>query len=202
MITSIKSLATVSYLVIDFQTGVELNMLKSAPSRISFLVFLCLLKLNQGLRTNCKEVDNFKKRRECYEAGQTVTFLAGGYYFCCNLTHEQLVSIGASAFWTREVGFCGRGSCEICSKKQECVVFSDEDIFCCPRGYSKYQIKKVEQENKEVKKEKDRQLTQNDTDITLDEAKKTNEENDIRKKLGKNVEDDQEQNEGDLLEDT
>lgn len=176
-------------------------MLKST---VILLVFLCLPKFNQGLRTKCEEVDNFKKRRQCYEAGQSVTFLAGGYYFCCyNLTHEQLVSIGASAFWTRDVGFCGRGACEVCSKKQECVVFSDDDIFCCPKGYSKYQSKleqdKQEKENKELGSDGGEEAELKE-EI---EAKKREDQNELRRKLGmKDSNKEIEVNVDDLLEDT
>lgn len=159
-----------------------------------FLVLIFLPQFNQALRTNCIEADDFKERKECYETGKTVTFVAGGYYFCChNLTHEQLMSIGASAFWTREIGFCGRGACEVCSKKQECVVFSDDDIFCCPRGYSKYQLK-LEHE-KEMAKEMGHKSDEDEINTKKRKDKKESKEG-LEMKREKEVEDD------DLLEET
>lgn len=85
----------------------------------------------------CKNAEKLFRRKACYEAGHAVTFLFGGQYACCvNATDEELLSLGASAFWRKDSGFCGRGACEKCDKEtQECVVYDDDNIFCCPRGY-------------------------------------------------------------------
>lgn len=84
----------------------------------------------------CREVYAIRERKSCYESGQAVTFLFGDYYCCKNVTDEELVSYGSSAFWRMNRGFCGRGGCETCSRDQDCVVFGGgEDVFCCPHGY-------------------------------------------------------------------
>ena len=88
-------------------------------------------------RDKCKDAEKIFRRKACFEAGHAVTFLFGGEYACClNATDAELLSLGASAFWRKDRGFCGRGACEKCDKQtQECVVYGDEDIFCCPKGY-------------------------------------------------------------------
>lgn len=64
-----------------------------------------------------------------------MTFLFGDYYCCRNVTDADLISYGASAFWRKGRGFCGRGGCETCSQEQDCIYFGGEDVFCCPQGY-------------------------------------------------------------------
>ena len=121
-----------------------------------FLILLCSLWVQDSVE--CGEEESFsaklKKcsdskrrdhRRDCYNSGSIVTFLPGGYY-CCKpeLSDDDLISIGASAFWRKDFGFCGRGSCDTCSGKQECVVFSSDDVFCCPKGYQDYHKRKTD----------------------------------------------------------
>ncbi|KAI1305228.1 hypothetical protein HDE_01503 [Halotydeus destructor] len=90
-----------------------------------------------SLRYKCKEADKLARRKQCFDGGHIVTFIPGGYLCCPNGTSDaDLMTIGAAAFWRRGQGFCGRGACEKCEKPgQECVVFGDEDVFCCPSGY-------------------------------------------------------------------
>jgi hypothetical protein len=62
-----------------------------------------------------------------------------GDYYCCpaGVTDQQMLSKGASAWWRKDAGFCGRsGSCDNCNDSQDCVFFDQElDAFCCKNGY-------------------------------------------------------------------
>lgn len=107
-------------------------------SSIWFVICMVLLfhSIVADYSYSCREVYKIKERKSCFESGDAVTFLFGDYYCCSNVTDADLISFGASAFWIKDRGFCGRGACENCIEDTEdCIVFGSEDVFCCPKGY-------------------------------------------------------------------
>lgn len=92
-----------------------------------------------ALREKCKDAEKMFRRKLCYDAGHAVTFLTGGRYACCsNVTDIDLLMLGASAFWRKAGGFCGRGACDACSRAQlDCITYGETSIFCCSPGYTK-----------------------------------------------------------------
>lgn len=109
---------------------------------------------------SCREAYAIKERKSCFESGDAVTFLFGDYYCCSNVTDSDLISFGASAFWIKDRGFCGRGACENCIEDTEdCIVFGSEDVFCCPKGYQTDEellvASKVKEEEERIKNQEE-----------------------------------------------
>lgn len=84
----------------------------------------------------CTYVYKLFRKRSCFDKGHAVVFSFGDYYCCPEVSDHELLAMGASAWWRKGRGFCGRSSCDHCNDSQDCVVFNDEDVFCCSTGYS------------------------------------------------------------------
>lgn len=104
---------------------------------ISFLLLLmfCGSSLGSGVIDGCRYVYKVFRKRACFDKGHAVVYSYGDYFCCPEVTEREMLSMGASAWWLKGHGFCGRSSCDNCNQQQDCVVFSDDDIFCCTHNY-------------------------------------------------------------------
>lgn len=104
---------------------------------ISLLLVLMFASssLGAGLIEGCRFVYKVFRKRACFDKGRAVVYSYGDYYCCPDVTEREMLSMGASAWWLKDHGFCGRSSCDNCNQQQDCVVFTDDDIFCCTHNY-------------------------------------------------------------------